>query len=139
MSVFRTRLRNHQLSFRISSSSSPIYHRAMPTFNNHTHIHNFLSARTVSSISIASTRHEFPQSGFKTIPPTKRIEEERLPSYRPEDYYPVYIGEIFRSRYQVVCKLGYGTSSTVWLCRDLWLVSFWPCPSYSYLPSMMYT
>ncbi|KAJ9253104.1 hypothetical protein DTO207G8_4405 [Paecilomyces variotii] len=120
MSVFWTRLRNHQLTFRISSSSSPIYHRAMPTFNNHIHIHNPLSARTVSSISIPSTRREFPQSGFKTIPPTKRIEEELLPSYRPEDYYPVYIGEIFRSRYQVVCKLGYGTSSTVWLCRDLW-------------------
>ncbi|KAB8078502.1 kinase-like domain-containing protein [Aspergillus leporis] len=34
-------------------------------------------------------------------------------------FYPVYIGEVFAPRYQVVSKLGYGTSSTAWLCRDL--------------------
>ena len=29
------------------------------------------------------------------------------------------LGEVFNSRYQVVAKLGFGTSSTIWLCRDL--------------------
>ncbi|KAL4886613.1 protein kinase [Aspergillus karnatakaensis] len=39
--------------------------------------------------------------------------------YRPSLwYYPVHPGDVFHSRYQVVSKLGYGTSSTVWLCRD---------------------
>jgi hypothetical protein len=31
----------------------------------------------------------------------------------------VRLGEVFESRYQVVAKLGHGTASTVWLCRDL--------------------
>lgn len=29
------------------------------------------------------------------------------------------IGQIVKDRYQAVGKLGFGTSSTVWLCRDL--------------------
>lgn len=41
--------------------------------------------------------------------------------YKPENYYPVYLGEVFKERYQVVAKLGYGVYSTVWLCRDLQL------------------
>lgn len=51
--------------------------------------------------------------------PLQSTEEEELPLYKPENYYPVDIGEVFVSRYQVVSKLGYGTSSTVWLWRDL--------------------
>ncbi|TFK89729.1 kinase-like protein [Polyporus arcularius HHB13444] len=47
------------------------------------------------------------------------IEEERVPWYDPKDFYPIRIGEVFQSRYQVVGKLGYGGYSTVWLCRDL--------------------
>ncbi|KAK4149514.1 kinase-like domain-containing protein [Chaetomidium leptoderma] len=50
---------------------------------------------------------------------TKKIEEETLPDYLPERFYPVRIGEVLASRYQVVGKLGYGTTSTVWLARDL--------------------
>ncbi len=47
------------------------------------------------------------------------IEEEKLKFYEPEQYYPVHIGEVVKSRYEVVGKLGYGAYSTVWLCRDL--------------------
>ncbi|RMY20723.1 hypothetical protein D0865_16671, partial [Hortaea werneckii] len=47
------------------------------------------------------------------------FEEERLPWYRADQFYPVHIGETFISRYKVVGKLGYGAYSTVWLCRDL--------------------
>ncbi|KAI0654569.1 kinase-like domain-containing protein [Cubamyces menziesii] len=47
------------------------------------------------------------------------IEEERLPWYDSRDFYPVRVGQVFKSRYQVVGKLGYGGYSTVWLCRDL--------------------
>lgn len=54
--------------------------------------------------------------------PLQSIEEEELPLYKPENYYPVDIGEVFVSRYQVVSKLGYGTSSTFWLWRDLMYV-----------------
>ncbi|EXJ86262.1 hypothetical protein A1O1_06632 [Capronia coronata CBS 617.96] len=34
-------------------------------------------------------------------------------------FYPVRLGDVFQSGYQVVAKLGFGTASTVWLCRDL--------------------
>ncbi len=61
----------------------------------------------------------FPKSGFVLLNTEDKIEEETLPFYNPNNYYPVHIGEVFRSRYQVVTKLGYGVNSTVWLCLDL--------------------
>ncbi|KAB8270696.1 kinase-like protein [Aspergillus minisclerotigenes] len=62
----------------------------------------------------------FPDSGFHSLDSTAKFEEETLPDYLEERYYPVRIGEIFNSQYQVVTKLGFGSSSTVWLCRDLY-------------------
>ncbi|KAK7528433.1 kinase-like domain-containing protein [Phyllosticta citriasiana] len=47
----------------------------------------------------------FPTKGF--------LEEETIPDYVASRYYPVRIGEIFRDRYQIVGKLGFGTTSTV--------------------------
>jgi hypothetical protein len=40
---------------------------------------------------------KFPTSGFVELDATEKIEEEDVPAYVPEDYYPVYIGEVFRS------------------------------------------
>ena len=51
----------------------------------------------------------------KNIP----VEEEKTPYYDPKRFYPARIGEIVGTRYQLATKLGYGTSSTVWLARDL--------------------
>lgn len=39
-------------------------------------------------------------------------------------FYPVRIGEVFRERYQVVAKLGWGAHSTIWLCHDLQYANF---------------
>lgn len=61
----------------------------------------------------------FPTIDFETISPNEKLEEERLPSYNYEEYYPIRIGEVINSRYQIVAKLGYGVTSTVWLSRDL--------------------
>ena len=47
------------------------------------------------------------------------VDEETLPHYDPEQFYPVHIGDLFKDRYQVAGKLGYGAYSTSWLCRDL--------------------
>ncbi|KAK5709190.1 hypothetical protein LTR17_020014 [Elasticomyces elasticus] len=57
-------------------------------------------------------------ASYLRIDPGQLIEEETLPNYRADRYYPVHIGQVFDSRYRVVGKLGYGTASTVWLCRD---------------------
>ncbi|KAI9678157.1 MAG: hypothetical protein M1817_006102 [Caeruleum heppii] len=58
-------------------------------------------------------------SRFHVIETGQKVEEERFAWYKPTQFYPVRIGEVFNSRYQVVGKLGYGACSTVWLCRDL--------------------
>ncbi|KAF2004736.1 non-specific serine/threonine protein kinase [Amniculicola lignicola CBS 123094] len=56
--------------------------------------------------------------------PGQPFEEERLPWYNPDKFYPVRIGEILDSSYKVLGKLGYGAYSTVWLCRNTRDVGF---------------
>ncbi|EDN10327.1 predicted protein [Histoplasma mississippiense (nom. inval.)] len=46
------------------------------------------------------------------------IEEQTLPRYHQRNYYPVKTGEIFKDRYQIIVKLGYGAYPTVWLAWD---------------------
>lgn len=46
------------------------------------------------------------------------LEEESFSWYNRRAFYPVRIGETFKSKYQVLLKLGYGSVSTAWLCRD---------------------
>jgi hypothetical protein len=53
------------------------------------------------------------------LPTNERIEEETVANYQADQYCPVEVGNIFHSRFQVLAKLGFGTTSTVWLCRDL--------------------
>lgn len=67
----------------------------------------------------ASTPRKFPNSGFKVISDVEKLEEENWDWYKPDLFYPVRISEVFQSRYQVLGKLGYGSRSTAWLCRDL--------------------
>ena len=56
---------------------------------------------------------------LEVLQKTELLEEESLPWYTEESFYPVRIGEVFKSKYQVIGKLGYGSVSTAWLCRDL--------------------
>lgn len=65
---------------------------------------------------------QFSNSGFETLPIEEKFEEERIDDLSTGRYYPVQIGQILDSRYQVVGKLGYGLGSTVWLARDLQFV-----------------
>jgi hypothetical protein len=58
-------------------------------------------------------------TGFQVIGSSCLVEEEKWGWYNPEEFYPVRIGEVFKSQYQVVGKLGYGMYGTAWLCRDL--------------------
>ncbi|KAM0701787.1 hypothetical protein Q7P35_010696 [Cladosporium inversicolor] len=55
----------------------------------------------------------------KSLETNKPLEEERLPGYEPEQFYPVNTGDTINSRYHVIGKLGFGANSTVWFCRDL--------------------
>jgi hypothetical protein len=53
------------------------------------------------------------------VPASERIEEETVTNYKANEFYPVELGKVFHLRYQIIGKLRYGTTSTVWLCRDL--------------------
>ncbi|BCR96485.1 uncharacterized protein AKAW2_21425A [Aspergillus luchuensis] len=75
--------------------------------------------RHTSSLSSPSPPRTFPTTGYELLNHIPKLEEESLPDYRAERFYPVHLGEVFNSRYQVITKLGFGSSSTVWLCRDL--------------------
>lgn len=61
----------------------------------------------------------YPTDGFKLLDKSVLLEEEGFDCYRPERFYPVRLGEVFQSRYQVIGKLGFGGHSTARLCRDL--------------------
>ena len=45
-------------------------------------------------------------------------EDEGLPDYKIGGYHPVHVGEVFKERYIVIQKLGWGHFSTVWLAKD---------------------
>lgn len=61
----------------------------------------------------------FPNSGFELLDQSVELDEETLPTYLAEKYYPVNQGEIFNDRYQALAKIGYGVTSTIWFAKDL--------------------
>lgn len=119
MALRRTALRGFPRSSSsvfLPSSSAPYLH-SLRTF----------SAVTVKLglFSIGRRRSEprsFPSRGFDIVDKDQLIEEEELPEYKAEHFYPARLGEVFHDRFQTVAKLGYGSSSTIWLARDLLFV-----------------
>lgn len=71
---------------------------------------NVVSAtRSLSSSSRQTSEEERMQ---------EPVEEETMPGYRANRYYPVHPAQQLNNRYRVIGKLGFGATSTVWLCRD---------------------
>ncbi|EGX95812.1 protein kinase [Cordyceps militaris CM01] len=60
-----------------------------------------------------------PTKNFHRVPDATPIEEELLPRYKAEDYYPVTTDQTLNSQYRIICKLGRGVGSTVWLAKDV--------------------
>lgn len=80
----------------------------------------FVSRRTLTTSSQwTCTPRTFPCTGIELLDQSVELDEETLPTYQPEKYYPVTQGEIFNDRYQAIAKIGYGVTSTVWLAKDL--------------------
>ncbi|KAH7350714.1 putative serine/threonine-protein kinase sky1 [Rhexocercosporidium sp. MPI-PUGE-AT-0058] len=44
------------------------------------------------------------------------FEEEREAGF--EKFYPMTLGEVINKKYKVVAKLGFGSASTIWCCRN---------------------
>ncbi|CAH0044612.1 unnamed protein product [Clonostachys solani] len=61
----------------------------------------------------------FPSTGFEIVPASELLEEEHLEEFSAGAYYPVNIGDVYHSKYQIVGKLGFGSTSTVWLAKSL--------------------
>ncbi|KAE8402357.1 kinase-like domain-containing protein [Aspergillus pseudonomiae] len=53
------------------------------------------------------------------LPPNEPADEERCPGYCSTDFYPAKPGEVLADRYQILVKVGWGTTSTVWFARDM--------------------
>ena len=70
-----------------------------------------------------SPPREFPTAGREIVDDDVLVEEEGFEWFDPETWYPTEIGQVFESRYQVLLKLGFGSVSTAWLCRDLRLAT----------------
>lgn len=77
-----------------------------------------VSGMKSSSKAQASCPTALRNTLFDVLPLHDLVEEETVPNYDPSKFFPIHLGAVLRSRYRVVAKLGFGTSSTVWLCRD---------------------
>ncbi|KAI1135447.1 kinase-like protein [Hypoxylon sp. FL0543] len=53
------------------------------------------------------------------LPDDTLVDEERIPGYRPKPYYPANPGDVLEDKYQLDAKIGWGSSSTVWLAHDI--------------------
>ncbi|OCK87907.1 uncharacterized protein K441DRAFT_709141 [Cenococcum geophilum 1.58] len=56
----------------------------------------------------------FLTTGFKVFAPSEILDKERFEEFKLGRYYLVNIGEVFDSKYQVIGKLGFGVTSTVY-------------------------
>jgi len=65
------------------------------------------------------SRGNSPHPQADTISGHKPIEEETLPKYNADTFYPARLGEVLNDRYKLAVKLGFGMTATVWLAKDL--------------------
>ena len=66
------------------------------------------------------------------ILPHELVEEERIPGYVAETFYPARPGELLHGRYKILTKLGFGSSSTVWLGKDMSRCAITPSSQFSH-------
>jgi hypothetical protein len=79
--------------------------------------HSHQKGNAVSSFF--HTRGNSPGPHAELISNHKLVEEETLPKYNADHWYPAKLGEVLNHRYELVVKLGYGMTATVWLAKDL--------------------
>ncbi|KAJ0162150.1 Serine/threonine-protein kinase SRPK [Colletotrichum tanaceti] len=60
-----------------------------------------------------------PPADAQLISPEILVDEERVPGYNSAHYYPANPGDVLENRYQLHAKIGWGSSSTVWLAQDI--------------------
>ena len=91
-------------------------------FNFRTEYQLLLGGHLIIPQSPTKTLHRLAtstSSHFERIDTSYLVEEETVSGYSPKQYYPAKLGEVLHERYKTIGKLGFGSASTVWLCRDL--------------------
>ncbi|KKZ65630.1 hypothetical protein EMCG_08537 [[Emmonsia] crescens] len=53
------------------------------------------------------------------LPQGEVVDEEICPGYNSKNFYPAKPGQVLANRYQILVKVGWGVSSTVWFARDM--------------------
>ncbi|KAK5110339.1 hypothetical protein LTR62_006047 [Meristemomyces frigidus] len=56
--------------------------------------------------------------GYEVVSPSGKLEEENFDDYSIARYYPVRIGDVLSSRYEILGKLGFGSTSTDCLLNE---------------------
>jgi hypothetical protein len=77
----------------------------------------WLPGVTRSRTQFTRTFSQLPES----IPADVLVDEEIVPGYNWKAFYPAYPGELLDKRYELKTKVGWGSSSTVWLAEDITL------------------
>ncbi|KAG9783905.1 hypothetical protein KCU88_g2949, partial [Aureobasidium melanogenum] len=77
------------------------------------------SSTTRQVSNLLHSRNNSPHPQPDTVSGLKAIEEETLPKYNAESFYPARLGETLNDRYKLLVKLGFGMTATVWLAQDL--------------------
>jgi serine/threonine protein kinase len=75
--------------------------------------------------SLQFRRPPTPRTLPTILPADVLIEEERIPGYNPKNFYPVNPGDLLNNRYRILSKIGWGTTSTVWLAQDTQRCVLW--------------
>ena len=75
-------------------------------------------ASNLTDVAGAALTADTQQQSDVVVTNLEDIEEGR-DAYRPGGFHPVYIGDVYASKYEVMSKIGYGRYSTVWLVKDL--------------------
>ncbi|KAH8691546.1 kinase-like domain-containing protein [Talaromyces proteolyticus] len=75
---------------------------------------------SIPRLSALRRKKPFPMpSRGPPLSPGILVDEEITPVYNSKYFYPAKPGEVLADRYQIMVKVGWGVSSTVWLARDL--------------------
>ncbi|PWY96538.1 kinase-like protein [Aspergillus sclerotioniger CBS 115572] len=85
---------------------------------------SFSTRSSIPSTSIPEAlqnARKFPTSGFDIIQSNQMVEEEELPDYEADRFYPVRLGEIFENRYQVVTKLGFDLTNNQYVALKIYV------------------
>lgn len=114
--LFHTRIPSCIVRFIVNSPSE--FH---PPIRSHVHARTPLRS-FATSISGGRKHQSFGSQSSpapELLPLSVPIDEEKLPSYRSADYYPANPGDVLDGRYELKAKVGWGSTSTVWLAQDI--------------------